>query len=99
MKTVLVEDDCVSTLSELAESLADMYGWTSYEVAGDTIYFKANADGEPVDGRLDLSGFAYDADTGERIDAWDVDWDECFDQWSNHIWAEDENLEVVMIHG
>ena len=98
MKTIKIEDENVTTLGELAEKLADMYGWTSYEVAGDVVCFKANADGEPVNGRLETSGFAYDADTGDDLDERNVDWDEDFDAWSNHVWAEDENGHTVMLH-
>ena len=98
MKKILIDEDQVTTLTQLAKELADMYGWTSYEVAGDVIYFKANADGEPVNGRLETSGFAYDADTGDDLDEWNVDWDEDFDAWSNHVWAEDEDGNTVMLH-
>ena len=98
MKTIKIEDENVTTLGELAEKLAGLYGWTSYEVAGDVVYFKANADGEPVNGRLETSGFAYDADTGDDLDKWNVDWDADFDAWSNHVWAEDENGHTVMLH-
>lgn len=98
MKKVLIDEAQVTTLKELAVTLAAQYGWTSHEVEGDTIYFKANADGEKVDGRIDLSGFAYDVDSGEPIDAWNVDWDEEFDAWSNHVWAETEDGETVMLH-
>ena len=98
MKKVLIDEDQVTTLAQLSETLATIYGWTSYEVAADVIYFKANADGEPVNGRLETSGFAYDVDTGDSIDEWDVDWDEDFDAWSNHVWAEDEDGNTVMLH-
>lgn len=86
MKKVLIGEANVSTLGELAEAAADV------------IYFKANADGEPVNGRLETSGFAYDVDTGDSIDAWNVDWDEDFDKWSNRVWAEDEDGNTVMLH-
>jgi hypothetical protein len=51
-----------------------------------------------VNGRLETTGFAYDADTGDNLDAWNVDWDEDFDAWSNHVWAEDKNGHTVMLH-
>jgi len=98
MKTIRIEENQVTTLKELAERLADIYGWTSYEVASDVIYFKANADGEPVNGRLEMSGFAYDTDTGDELDAWSVDWDEDFDAWSDRVWAKDEDGNTVMLH-
>jgi len=98
MKKILIDEDQVTTLTQLAKELADMYGWKSYEVEGGVVYFKANADGEPVNGRLETSGFAYDADTGDDLDEWNVDWDEDFDAWSNHVWAENENGETVMLH-
>ena len=98
MKEILIDEANVATLGELAEELAKTYGWTSYEAAADVIYFKASADGEPVNGRLETSGFAYDVDTGDSIDAWNVDWDEDFDKWSNRVWAEDEDGNTVMLH-
>lgn len=98
MKKVFIAEDQVTTLAQLAEELAGIYGWTSYEVATDEIYFKANSDGEPVNGRLETSGFAYDADTGDLLDEWSVDWDEDFG-WADHVWAEDEFGNTVMLHG
>ena len=98
MKNVQLEDDQVSTLAELAETVANSYGWISYEVGDHEIYFKAQADGEEVNGRLEPSGFAYDVDSGEPIDEWDVNWDEIFDGWSNHVWALDGEGRTVMVH-
>lgn len=98
MKKIFIDEDQVTTLAELAKELAGMYGWTSYTVKGSDIYFKASSAGERVNGRLELSGFAYDADSGEEIDEWNVDWDEDFDAWSNHVWAEDEDGNTVMLH-
>jgi hypothetical protein len=98
MKKILIDEDQVVTLAELAKDVADAYGWTSYEVGADVIYFKANADGEQVNGKVELSGFAYDVDSGEPIDEWNVDWDEVFDGWSDHVWAEDEDGNTVMLH-
>ena len=103
MKKIFIDEDQVTTLAELAKELAPMYGWTSYVADGQEIRFTAKAsddldDGKTVNGILETSGFAYDADTGENIDDFNVDWDEDFDGWSNHVWAEDENGNVVMLH-
>ena len=98
MKTIKIDAENVTTLKELAKELAGMYGWKSYRVKGDEIHFKASADGEEVNGRLDTTGFAYDADTGDALDEWNVNWDEDFDAWSNHVWAKDENGHTVMLH-
>ena len=37
---------------------------------------------------------------GEWVDddELNVDWDEDFDGWSNHVWAEDEDGNTVMLH-
>ena len=51
-----------------------------------------------MNGRLETTGFAYDADTGDALDEWNVNWDEDFDAWSNHVWAEDKNGQTVMLH-
>ena len=106
MKNVKIDEDQVSTLKELAAQLASMYGWTSYEVANhavnfkeDVIYFKAiGEDGKEVHGVIDTTGFANDVVSGEPLDEWNVDWDEDFDAWSNHVWAEDEDGNTVMLH-
>ena len=106
MKTIKIEDENVTTLRELAEKLADMYGWKSYEVANhavnfkeDVIYFKAlGGDGKEVHGMIDTTGFAKDVVSGKPLDEWNVNWDEDFDAWSNHVWAEDENGNTVMLH-
>ena len=95
---VIVDDDQVIALPRIAEQLADMFGWKEHAESSDVIYFRAGADGGDVGGRIDLSGRAYDADTGERLDMWDVDWGECFDGWSDMVWARDANGNAVMIH-
>lgn len=97
-KTIKIAADQVTTLKELAKELAKRYGWESYKVRGDTIYFKAESDGKKVNGWIDLSGFAYDAETEEDLDEWNVNWDEDFDGWSNHVWAETKDGETVMLH-
>ena len=76
MKTIKIEDENVTTLKELAEKLADMYGWKSYEVANhavnfkeDVIYFKAlGEDGKEVHGVIDTAGFAKDVVSGKPLD-------------------------------
>lgn len=105
MKKILVDEDKVSTLKELADELAKMYGWTSYEVANhavnfkeDVIYFKALKLGNEVHGMIDKTGFAKDVVSGEPLDEWNVNWDEDFDEWSNHVWAKDEDGNTVILH-
>lgn len=98
MQTILIDEDQVSTLNGLAKELAGMYGWKSYEVDGDTILFNTE-DGRKH--RVDTSGFAQTlGDNGEwnDDDELNVDWDEDFDAWSNHVWAEDEDGNTVMLH-
>ena len=97
MKKILIDEDQITTLAELAKELAKMYGWTSYEVEGDTIHFKT---GSVVKHRVDTSGFAQTLEDGEWVDDDDlnVNWDEDFDGWSNHVWAEDEDGNTVMLH-
>lgn len=106
MKKIFIGKDQVTTLAQLAKKLAGMYGWTSYEVANhavnfkeDVIYFKAlGEDGKEVHGVIDTTGFAKDVVSGKPLDEWNVDWDEDFDAWSNHVWAEDEDGNTVMLH-
>ena len=106
MKTIKIEDENVTTLKELAEKLADMYGWKSYEVANhavnfkeDVIYFKAlGEDGKEVHGVIDTAGFAKDVVSGKPLDEWNIHWGEDFDAWSNRVWAKDEDGNTVMLH-
>lgn len=106
MKTIKIDAENVTTLRELAKQLADMYGWKSYEVANhavnfkeDVIYFKAlGEDGKEVHGMIDTTGFAKDVVSGKPLDEWNVNWDEDFDAWSNHVWAKDKNGHTVMLH-
>lgn len=97
MKKILIDEDSVSTLGELAKELAKMYGWKSHEIEGDTIRFET---GDGAKHRVDTSGFAQTLEDGEWVDddELNVDWDEDFDGWSNHVWAEDEDGNTVMLH-
>lgn len=97
MKTVLVDEYQVSTLSGLADELARMYGWKSHEVEGDVIRFETD---DGAKHRVDTSGFAQTLEDGEWVDddELNVNWDEDFDSWSNHVWAEDEDGNTVMLH-
>lgn len=97
MKKILIDEDQVTTLAELAKDLAGMYGWTSHEVKGDTIYFDTD---DGAKHRVDASGFAQTFEDGEWVDddELNVDWDEDFDAWSDHVWAKDEDGNVVMLH-
>ena len=106
MKKIFIDEDRVSTLKELAENLASMHGWKSYEVANhvvnfkeDVIYFKAlDEDGKEVHGMIDATGFAKDVVSGKPLDKWNVDWDKDFDKWSNYVWAKDEDGNTIMLH-
>ena len=97
MKKILIDEDSVSTLAALAGELAKMYGWKSYKVEGDAIHFETN---DGAKHRVDTSGFAQTLEDGEWVDddELNVDWDEDFDAWSNHVWAEDEDGNTVMLH-
>lgn len=97
MKTIFIHEDNVATLSELAEELARIYGWTSYEVKGDTICFETD---DGAKHRVDTSGFAQTLENSEWVDddELNVNWDEDFDGFFNHVWAEDENGNTVMLH-
>ena len=98
MKNVQIEDDCVTTLAELAEELKKLYQWDRYEVADDHIKFWAKDGGREVAGQVDSTGFAVDQETGEDLDEFDVNWDEDFDGWSNRVWAWGEDGRLVMLH-
>ena len=100
----------VSTLAELAEELKEMYGWKSWRISenGANIVFSAkdSEDGEVKEGYVGPSGFAYrlEEDPDDRFgeeDGWDeynVNWDEDFDGWCNHVWGADEAGNTVMVH-
>ena len=96
MKKILIDEDNVSTLTQLAKELARIYSWKSYEVEGDTIRFETD---DGAKHRVDTSGFAQTLEDGAWVDDGDlnVNWDEDFDVW-NHVWAEDEDGNTVMLH-
>ena len=100
MKKILIDEDQVTPLAELAKDLAKSHGWKEYEIDNGNGEIKfVSSDG--VRCAVDLSGFAQRVlDDGTRED-WDeenVDWDEEFDGWSDHVWAEDEDGNAVMLH-
>lgn len=97
MKKILIDEDQVTTLAELAKELAKTHGWKSHEVEGDTVRFETD---DGAKHRVDASGFAQTLEDGEWVDddELNVDWDEDFDAWSNHVWAEDEDGNTVMLH-
>ena len=96
MKKILIDEDNVSTLAQLAKELARIYSWKSYEVEGDTIRFETD---DGAKHRVDTSGFAQTLEDGAWVDDDDlnVNWDEDFDVW-NYVWAEDEDGNTVMLH-
>jgi len=100
MKKILIDEDQVVTLAELAKDLAESHGWKEYEVdngKGEIKFVSA----EGVKCVVDLVGFAQRVREDGTLEDWDdenVDWDEEFDGWSNHVWAEDEDGNTVMLH-
>ena len=98
MTKILIDEDSVTTLAELATELKRSRGWKSWIVDGGSIEFTVEEDGKDRRYRIEPSGFAYDAETEEEAEEHDVNWDEEFDGWSNHVWAEDEKGNVVMLH-
>ena len=98
MIKILVDEDSVTTLADLAADLARSRGWKSWIVDGGGIEFTVEEDGKDRRYRIYPSGFAYDAKTEEEAEKHDVNWDEEFDGWCNHGWAEDEKGNVVMLH-
>ena len=97
MKKVLIGEDNVSTLGELAEKLAKMYGWKSHEVKGDVIYCETD---DGVKHRVDTAGWVQTLEDDEWVDddELNIDWDKDFGEWSNRVWAEDEDGNTVMLH-
>ena len=94
----ILDTNQVTPLKELAEILAANHGWRSYRVLGKSVYFTAGFDKDLVNGKIYLSGFAYDAKTGAPLEDQNVLWDEEFDGWSNYVWAEDVDGNTVMLH-
>lgn len=96
MKKILIDEDNVSTLAQLAKEHARIYSWKSHEVEGDTIRFETD---DGAKHRVDTSGFAQTLEDGAWVDDDDlnVNWDEDLDVW-NHVWAEDEDGNTVMLH-
>ena len=97
MKKILINEDRVTTLAQFAKDLAGIYGAKSYEVEGDTIYFEM---GDGAKHRVDTAGLVKTLQDGEWVydGELDVDWDEDFDGWPNHVWAKDEDGNTVMLH-
>jgi hypothetical protein len=97
MKKIFIDEDQVTTLAQLAKDLSGTYGWKSYEVEGNEIRFETD---DGAKHRVDTSGFAQTLEDGEWVDddELNVNWDEDFDRWSNHVWAEDEDGNTVMLH-
>ena len=76
MKKIFIDEEQLPTLKKLAENLAGIYGWKSYEVANHVVNFKENViyfkvlgeDGKEVHGMIDMTGFAKDVVSGKPID-------------------------------
>lgn len=100
IKKILIDDDQITTLAELAKDLAKSHGWKEYEVDNGKGEIKF-VSSEGVKCVVDTSGFAQRVMDDGTLEDWDdenVDWDEEFDGWSNHVWAEDEDGNTVMLH-
>ena len=100
IKKILIDDDQITTLAELAKDLAKSHGWKEYEVDNGKGEIKF-VSSEGVKCVVDTSGFAQQVMDDGTLEDWDdenVDWDEDFDRWSNHVWAEDEDGNTVMLH-
>ena len=100
MKTVILEDNEVMTLDEVAAKLHEMYGWATHET-----YAK---EGEirftERDGRhfcLRTSGFIYEIvngkESGKEDGEREIDFGEDFDL-VNYIWAKDEDGNTVLVN-
>ena len=100
IKKILIDDDQITTLAELAKDLAKSHGWKEYEVDNGKGKIKF-ASSEGVKCVVDTSGFAQRIMDDGTLEDWDdenVDWDEEFDGWSNYVWAKDEDGNTVMLH-
>ena len=100
MKTVILEDNEVMTLDEVAAKLHEMYGWATHETyakEGEIRFTERN-------GRhfcLRTSGFVYavvngkvsENEDGER----EINFGEDFDL-VNYIWAKDEDGNTVLVN-
>lgn len=97
---VIVPSDQVTSLNDLAKDLAKYRDWKRWKVLKDEIHFWPE-DRPGLECCVDTSGFAFYRDgAGEWVpsDEDNVDWDQEFDAWSNHVWAEDANGNTVMLH-
>lgn len=96
--TVIIDDDQVSFLEELAEDMARRRGWKHFDVVDDTVVFTSS---EGYECKVDTTGFAMRRNKDgewEDYDEENVVWDDEFDGWSNHVWAELPDGTCVMIH-
>lgn len=96
--TIIVDDDQVAFLEELAEELAGRRSWKCFDVVDDTVLF-TNREGYEC--RVDTTGFAMRRDKDgdfEEYDEENVVWDDEFDGWSNHVWASLPDGTCVMLH-
>ena len=96
--TVIIDDDQVSFLEELAEELAGRRSWKRFDVVDDAVLFTSR---EGYECRVDTTGFAMRRDKDgdfEEYDEENVVWDDEFDEWSNHVWANLPDGTCVMIH-
>ena len=100
MKTVILEDNEVMMLEEVAAKLHEMYGWAtheSYAKEGEIRF--AERDGRHF--CLHTSGFVYEVVNGKESEKEDgereINFGEDFDL-VNYIWATDKDGNSVMVH-
>ena len=74
----------VMKFDEVVEVVARAYGWTKYKT-------------DPKNGSVEYVGSDGQTHTTDTSDE-SVEWIELLDAWSNHVWAKDEDGNVVMIH-
>lgn len=99
MVKVLFDEDNVLSLDAVAKRLADDRHWKSYTVDAKEGIIHATTLNDR-DFHIDLGGFAYDDETEETIDEFEVDWPvELFnDTWKSVMFAKNEDGEYVIVH-
>jgi len=101
MKTVTFDDSEVTTLRQIAEELAKLYGWVTFDVnARAGVIAFTSADARLFN--LKPTGFAYEVKDGVEAEAADednsVDFRDDLD-YCYLAWGRDEDGELVAVHG
>lgn len=93
---VSVSEDSVLTLQELTDNCKELYGWQTAEVrAGDIVFTDENGEKKMMDTNGDVYALDKDGEQGDLLETLDLAGD--FD-WTQHIWATDENGEPILIY-